>query len=635
MNRVSGGALCLLFALAAPAVAQPTSQPASQPTSQPASQPASQPDVEQPASGPDVEQPASRPVVKPVEVPKTTVETPTLTTPKGPGDNGEFTLAERPFPEEIHAKRFQFFQLDGYFRLRADRFVKPDLGLTLLNGGNPLLGIQGRPILGLPAPIELNPQNIGENFGADGRVYATSNLRLRLEPIFNVSEAVRVRAQVDVLDNIVLGSTPGFFPETGGLGQVDGDAPDIFGVGQVPVGDTIIAKRAWAEAQIPYGEIRFGRMGWHFGLGLFANDGNDIDSNFGDTVDRVALTFKLSDYLITGAFDFGATGVISEQPAAGALGQPFDISQVDDVKQYVVSAMRVYTRQEEEKMKKRGDLVLQYGVQGVYRSQQATSEFNVGVDDPNQIILADRRAFTGTLDVWSRLIWKNFYLEAEAVGVYGTLECVLNAPPGQDTGDCQDPNGGQAQLENIGILAGGMVVRGSYSLADGQWTIGAEVGAASADPQTSFSLALQAQNPFVPAQNGLLSAFLFDRDYRVDLILFRELLGTVTGAAYLKPSVTWRPLEQITLRGSGIYSVALAPLDNQLGLNPNTPFSGEAPLGLEFDLDAEYRTSDRFFAALSWGILVPQAGLNPVGNNGGLLNAETAQAFRLRLGVTF
>ena len=33
-------------------------------------------------------------------------------------------------------------------------------------------------------------------------------MRFRIEPTFNVSEDIRLKAQIDVLDNVVLGSTP-------------------------------------------------------------------------------------------------------------------------------------------------------------------------------------------------------------------------------------------------------------------------------------------------------------------------------------------------------------------------------------------------------------------------------------------
>jgi uncharacterized protein (TIGR04551 family) len=594
MPIAAGLCLCSI-----PTAFSQTSQPTSAPTSAPASVP-----------------------VEPPKLPPKSLDDVT----KGLDDPG-FTLVERTFPEEIHAKRYQFFQLDGYFRMRGDRFVKPDLGYTSANNNEVLLGPAGLPVFGLPAPLEVNPENNGL-FGA-GENYSSSNMRLRLEPVFTASENVRVRMQADVLDNVVLGSTPGSFPESGGISPTDTDVADIFGASQVPIGDTIRIKRAWAEAKIPYGEIRFGRMGWHFGMGLLSNDGNGIDNDFGDTVDRISFTTKLSDYLLTAAYDWGQSGFLTTPISANGLGQATDVSQQDDLQEVVLSGMRFYTREEEEKLKKSGKLVLQYGAQGILRLQQATSEFNGAGADPNTIILADRSAFSIHGDLWGKVLWKDLRIEAEIVGIYGQLECISNAQPG-NVGGCQDPAGPQAG-SIVEILAGGFALRGDYSLAKGQWTVGGEIGAASGDEQTPFSLAMQSQVELDPVQNARLTSFLFDRDYRVDMLLFRELLGTVNNAFYAKPKVTFSPFPQVKLTGASIVSFLLKPSENT-----NTPLNAnsESPLGVEFNLDAEYRSPEDFFVGLGWGVLVPLQALNAVGV-AEVIDATTAQAFRLRLGVSF
>ena len=574
-------------------------------------------------------QPASAPSSLPVEPPKLTPKG-LDDVSKGLDDSG-FTLVERTFPEEIHAKRFQFFQLDGYFRMRGDQFRRPDLGYSDADAnGEPLLGLGGRPVLGLPSPLETNPENNAGGFANKGR-YSSSNMRLRMEPVFNASENVRVKIQADILDNVVLGSTPTAFPEVGGLGPSDLDIADIFGSSQVPIGDTIRVKRAWAEAKIPYGEVRFGRMGWHFGTGMLSNDGNALDSDFGDTVDRVAFTTKLSDYILTAAYDWGQSGFLTTPVSAGGLGQAIDISQEDDLQQFLVSGMRFYTREEEEKLRKRGKVVLQYGLQAFLRRQTATSEFVVAGQDENTAVLADRNGLAVYGDLWGKLVWKDLRLEPEFVGLYGKVQCLSNAQPGVGAGQCLDPAGAKAGSP-LDMLAGGLVLRGDYSLAKGQWLVGGEVGAASGDDQASYSLSLQNQTELDPAQNARLTNFLFDRDYHVDLLLFRELLGTVNNATYIKPSVSFSPFTQLKLTGSSIVSFILSPSSEaNAPLNPN----GKSPLGVEFDLGGEYRTSDNFFAGLSWGILVPLSGLSAINNQGTVFEGKTAQAFRLNLGVSF
>ncbi|HEY6100069.1 MAG TPA: TIGR04551 family protein, partial [Anaeromyxobacter sp.] len=89
------------------------------------------------------------------------------------------TVAEGP--------KLEFFTLDGYFRFRGQMMLNLDVTGQRDAAGYYLF----------PVPLQ-NPA------GRD--TLETANMRLRLEPTLNVSENVRVKAQVDVLDNYVLGS---------------------------------------------------------------------------------------------------------------------------------------------------------------------------------------------------------------------------------------------------------------------------------------------------------------------------------------------------------------------------------------------------------------------------------------------
>ena len=51
----------------------------------------------------------------------------------------------------------------------------------------------------------------------DQNANAFANMRLRLEPAIHLSDDVRVRMQIDVFDNMVLGSTPDSFAVGPGL----------------------------------------------------------------------------------------------------------------------------------------------------------------------------------------------------------------------------------------------------------------------------------------------------------------------------------------------------------------------------------------------------------------------------------
>ncbi|HEX9780652.1 MAG TPA: S8 family serine peptidase [bacterium] len=75
-------------------------------------------------------------------------------------------------------------------------------------------------------------------------------------------------------------------------------------------GGDVQVERAWAEVKTPVGRLDFGRMGSHWGMGLFANDGNRLDLGFqgmhddaGDTMDRVKLIMKFGDLYVTPLID--------------------------------------------------------------------------------------------------------------------------------------------------------------------------------------------------------------------------------------------------------------------------------------------------------------------------------------------
>jgi uncharacterized protein (TIGR04551 family) len=127
--------------------------------------------------------------------------------------------------------------------------------------------------------------------------------------------------------------------------------------------------------------------------------------------------------------------------------------------------------------------------------------------------------------------------------------------------------------------------------------------------------------------------FSFNRDYRIDLILWRELLGTITDAIYVKPSVDYERADGLHLTGAAIYSRAVFP--------ESTPaYDGsvntDASLGVEFDGGVQYETDDGFFAQVQAGILFPLGGFNNLpGASGVPTPLESATAFRAAVGVRF
>lgn len=179
---------------------------------------------------------------------------------------------------------------------------------------------------------------------------------LRLTPQLGLSDAVTVRAQVDVASNMVWGGiTSGFFGDTdSGVGDTvvlsdlrPGDrfrGALLYGTGPAAAGSPDKAveqdfgyfnvRMLHADIVLPnnLGFVRIGRQPFDWGLGILANGGHDPHSDLGFVVDRAlwlksfpagAGTFTLvlvSDIFSNGATLFaGESGVGYDILAAAAI----------------------------------------------------------------------------------------------------------------------------------------------------------------------------------------------------------------------------------------------------------------------------------------------------------------------------
>ncbi len=120
-----------------------------------------------------------------------------------------------------------------------------------------------------------------------------NQMRLRLEPTFKLNDYLSIQAQFDVLDNILYGSKD--TQQLHIIAPVVGDqtlppgAGSFYMTGPSTVGENgaINVRRVWADILTPIGKFRIGRQPSHWGLGIFQNDGNELQGDFGDTADRI------------------------------------------------------------------------------------------------------------------------------------------------------------------------------------------------------------------------------------------------------------------------------------------------------------------------------------------------------------
>src|SRR5207237_3602633 len=171
-------------------------------------------------------------------------------------------------------QRVNLFQPHGYMRLRGEFFNNLDLGR---------------------GPDPTNHTLFPGPYIGTGRSHSQphANMRFRFEPTFEVSEDLAVYVQMDLLDNVLLGSNPVGDPYLSPFTPLH-----ILETSRAT--DTIRLKRVWGRVNTQLGELLFGRMGYHWDLGILHNDGNYRDCDYGSTYDPIPVpTLELKRHILT------------------------------------------------------------------------------------------------------------------------------------------------------------------------------------------------------------------------------------------------------------------------------------------------------------------------------------------------
>ena len=522
--------------------------------------------------------------------------------------------------------KLQFLQMEGYFRVRGQLFDDLDLSAGRDASGRYLF----------PVPF-------GQPNGSGNRhTLEMANMRLRLEPTMNVSEHVRVRAQIDVLDNYVLGSSSSsIYDDPSGFPSSFFGSSRVVGSGADPHQDrpAVSPKRVWGEVQTPVGLLSFGRMPSEWGMGIMANAGSGLDEDFGDTVDRIQFALPpvstpIGRLVFVPMIDFDHVGGIVRQPyAASGTGQPFEGDPSGAGRSYGLKVARIDTKEEIRRKHERNESSLNFGAYYTYREQSFTypdwngQGFDASFASTDQTPTSvHRSAYAHILDLWFRWLSPRWRVEAEVAGVYGSV------------GDARtDPNATPVAPPKTLIRQWGGAAVAEYQALPNKLMIGGEIGAASGDDAPGFgNVPGYGASPYGSAEGsqwgciptpgaaptaacpdgGTLDRsvrnFRFNPAYRVDLVLFHQILGQVTDAIYVKPKLRWNILPGLSLDTAIIYARAMSkastPSVNAYGAG------GDANLGIELDNQLTYASADGFNVWAQWGFLQPLGGFHIQGN---------------------
>ncbi|MEZ4428228.1 MAG: TIGR04551 family protein [Nannocystaceae bacterium] len=647
-------------------------------------------------------------------------------------------------------RRLQLFELHGYLRMRGDYFHRLDLGQTAAtipgDGGfttpsyvdtsdidtknkffpppskhvetstDPTAGYRRNDA---DCTVILTDQGVNANKTTSRcnrrNGFASANMRLRLEPTLHVSDTVKVHAQIDALDNLVLGSTPDSFY---------GDSPyapiDIYTRTQVPPSaginsftDSIVVKRAYGEIRFGWGLLlEFGRMPNHWGMGIVFNDGNgfyrgqrddiirQVDTDYGDSVDSLRFSFDFGKdrrrtHRLTFSWDWAASGPTTDQllgpgwSSGNLVGQAFSAEKFDNVYQWRISILRRDDQSMLERKLSLGRPVFNYGFAAWVRYQpidRAVGSPGLGdglgtnptwSDGPNNVddglgrkgsslgngdldddgtygdsglqnyanLLVPRRAILVTPDLWMRVMWRTLRIELEVAGVFGVMRMRnLNQSPSADGVVLEDL--GLDDLENRTISQLGYALEFKYGFFKDRFHIGLDHGFATGDDYGPSDL--NPQNPLVAGTNPLvtdttsvntITNFRFNPAYSQDLLLFRELMGTVSNAAYFRPWAAFYFFQNnFSARLDLQYAFAEKPtstignglhygieIDAALRYHDTRePIFFNIQYGVMFPLNAFNRTSDLYEASSDPQVVIPNDG-----------DAKAAQTVQAQLGIKF
>jgi len=482
------------------------------------------------------------------------------------------------------------FDFHGALRLRSEMLRNLDLDRGPTPSGELLF------------PVSLSDPSRQTLFHADAR--------LRTDLAFYAPGGmVAVKARVDVLDNVAFGDSADGIPG----GSTTQTAPT----------SAFIIKRAWGEAVTPLGYFAAGRMGAHWGLGMLSNGGDCPDCDSGDAADRITFATAALGHIFAVAYDFSATGHdVARKDEVRAV----DVEPTAAVRTFSFAFLNWRDDAAHERRAKAGKATFEYGAVWSHRWQDddiPASYLPLSVPvaiGPAQVV--HRGLDADVFDLWLRFSHRHLRLELEAAYLHAKIDQQSGLPGFEVPGQVTSNQIGVAFESAFGDLDGAFDAGLDSGFASGDSAPG--FGARPADQDLTAPVAgdldgLQA----IPPYDNTADNFRFHPDYRVDRILFREIIGTVTDAFYLRPHARLR----LATFHSARIDVSLAAVASWSVYASSTP-GGERPLGVELDPTLEYHSDNGFAVRLEYAALFPLSGLD---NTELGLDAKPAQLLRLHL----
>nr|ADI22034.1 hypothetical protein [uncultured myxobacterium HF0200_05J13] len=587
---------------------------------------------------------APAPVAAPEPPPAPATDAPSAT-PAAKGTN-EISLEEWNRDDWMLLKpQLALLELHGNFRVRSGLFRRLDFNSP-----------------GVWESLVINPSAEVPEYGAARypgssgtgvtreASFSGTDMRFVLEPTLNVSSNIQIKMDLEILENVVLGSHS-LVPDYHG-----GTPLNLMSSGQGHAKDAISVSRLYAHmtALNDQLDVRVGRMPNHWGLGMLFNSGDHcLDCDYLNSTDRFSLGLRIADHVFVGAFDWLSNGP-TLSPFGDSTGQALDAFTWDDASQWSMQVLRIDHPEDIRDHVNQGEFVSNYGLWAMMRKQARdlpASYYETQGDDATDYA----RTLTSAVDIegeerrdgafyiadgFAHLYHGAWELKAEAAIIYGSFV---------DNG--LSAEGSSELLETTATQIGGAVELLYHIDPPGEGAqFGLKGGAASGDSWVGFGALDQAgsqrgrlgSNVDNDPDDATLNNFQFNPNYHVDLLLFRRLIGTVTDAWYARPEFSYHFGGGIEGKFAAIYSQAMEVnstarcWDSSGNPSCDADKPGQLPLGLEFDGELTYSSTPSahgggIHATVAGGLLFPLGGFDM----GEAFETSFAWTLQTRLAITF
>ena len=497
----------------------------------------------------------------------------------------EDETTDAPLVKIQQGKPVKFFELYGYFNV-ADTFSYN----MKLSGNNPYM--KSRNTVNNVITDETTGERKTDK--TNEHVLNWAWLKLHLEPVINIAETMEIHTKLSIFGNTAMGADNYDFDK-----KENGLLRDA----QLSTSANIVFEGLWGVFDTPIGQLKVGRMPFHWGLGILYSDGNKFNTlSSGNYLDRLQLTIPIMGFKIIPAFDLASTGLLDKYH-----DYFIDASQKDDG--FNVSLM--FTMQEDDPAVLENKIlnektVVEVGAMVMFSWKgDTTGEWFKSEEDSYVVPTNDKfvdpdtvYAYTGQsaklwkLDAWLNLHYKIFSFKTELAFLTGSIGKVR----------LEDGNDSSVKAQMVGWAADL-----GFRVIPKKFHIGFLTGIASPDDADnvqgdSWNTPGNSINNSSTNSDHTVENFRFNKDYNFNSALWNQFLGRFTAGYYASLTATYFFLDELKAYVGTTYSMALKE-NNSLG-GKGLPDALEPFVGIDYANKSGMRTG------LRYQIGVPFSGLD-------------------------